>query len=586
MKANRQAFGEALVELYKSKPNIVSLDADLAAATYSAVFKKEHPEAFIDCGIAEQNMMTVAAGLSTVGLIPFVSTFAVFASLRAGEQFRNSICYPHLNVKVVGTHAGIECGADGATHQALEDIALMRTIPGTVVLAPADAYATRALVFAMADHVGPCYMRVGRDKVEEIYDAGTKFTIGGSHCLRKGNKAAILAAGDRMQSALEAADILEKEGIVKIVISDISGYTYSEYNLGSLNANGYKALYSKTFGIPVHVDASSTIWAEGARLLGEHPEMLRNSVKLEMTIRDKYGSLIFDKTVPDGNLLETDFVAKSTNRYTVELRYFLNEELIGFHSETLIPILGDNNYNYTITLDDLSENAYQLAKEAYQSVDAERVAREQEKVEQERKLLEKEQRRIEEEERQKRKEAATALLEGRNDMPSVNTVEEKKKLEFSLGMNIGYYGSVFNSSFLRTGVDIQLTWPVDMFVLGLRFDCSAYTYGLGRNYPGFDISASFVLGMDIADFGTGKVFLETAYGLGYLNSMEGYSGDPFDTVTFRVLMGLGVRFGGFKVTTDILFDTGIYSYYDSYFEFSTTGIELAFTPMISIGYSF
>lgn len=381
-------------------------------------------------------------------------------------------------------------------------------------------------------------------------------------------------------------EILEKEGIVKIVISNISGYTYSEYNLGSLNANGYKALYSKTFGIPVHVDASSTIWAEGARLLGEHPEMLRNSVKLEMTIRDKYGSLIFDKTVPDGNLLETDFVAKSTNRYTVELRYFLNEELIGFHSETLIPILGDNNYNYTITLDDLSENAYQLAKEAYQSVDAERVAREQEKVEQERKLLEKEQRRIEEEERQKRKEAATALLEGRNDMPSVNTVEEKKKLEFSLGMNIGYYGSVFNSSFLRTGVDIQLTWPVDMFVLGLRVDCSAYTYGLGRNYPGFDISASFVLGMDIADFGTGKVFLETAYGLGYLNSMEGYSGDPFDTVTFRVLMGLGVRFGGFKVTTDILFDTGIYSYYDSYFEFSTTGIELAFTPMISIGYSF
>lgn len=232
MKANRQAFGEALVELYKSKPNIVSLDADLAAATYSAVFQKEHPESFIDCGIAEQNMMTVAAGLSTTGLIPFVSTFAVFASLRAGEQFRNSICYPHLNVKVVGTHAGIECGADGATHQALEDIALMRTIPGTVVLAPADAYATRALVFAMADHEGPCYMRVGRDKVEEIYDASAKFEIGGSHCLRKGDKAAVLAAGDRVQSALEAASILEKEGI-KVSVYDM-------YSIKPLDENAVK----------------------------------------------------------------------------------------------------------------------------------------------------------------------------------------------------------------------------------------------------------------------------------------------------------------------------------------------------------
>ena len=213
MIANREAYGQALVKLYETNKNIVALDADLAKATYSEIFHKAHPEAFIECGIAEQNMMGVAAGMSTSGLIPFVSTFAVFASIRAGEQFRNSVCYPHLNVKVVGTHAGIECGADGATHQALEDVALMRTMPGNHVFVPADPKATEKLVFEMARIDGPCYMRVGRDKMPDIYDDSFEFKVGGSHKLRDGQDVAILAMGSRVKAALDAADSLKSQGI-------------------------------------------------------------------------------------------------------------------------------------------------------------------------------------------------------------------------------------------------------------------------------------------------------------------------------------------------------------------------------------
>ena len=213
MIANREAYGNALVKLYDVKPNIVVLDADLAKATYSEIFHKAHPESFVECGIAEQNMMGVAAGMSTCGMIPFVSTFAVFASIRAGEQFRNSVCYPHLNVKVVGTHAGVECGADGATHQALEDVALMRTMPGNHVFVPADPTATEKLVFEMAKIDGPCYMRVGRDKMPDIYDDSFDFVSGGSHKLKEGVDIAILAMGSRVKAALDAAETLEKQGV-------------------------------------------------------------------------------------------------------------------------------------------------------------------------------------------------------------------------------------------------------------------------------------------------------------------------------------------------------------------------------------
>lgn len=213
MIANREAYGNALVKLYEVNQNIVALDADLAKATYSEIFHKAHPESFVECGIAEQNMMGVAAGMASCGMIPFVSTFAVFASIRAGEQFRNSVCYPHLNVKVVGTHAGIECGADGATHQALEDVALMRTMPGNHVFVPADPIATEKIVFEMAKIDGPCYMRVGRDKMPDIYDESFEFRSGGSHKLKDGADIAILAMGSRVKAALDAAETLEKQGV-------------------------------------------------------------------------------------------------------------------------------------------------------------------------------------------------------------------------------------------------------------------------------------------------------------------------------------------------------------------------------------
>lgn len=232
MQANREAYGNALVELYKTNKNIVVLDADLAKATYTEIFHKAHPEAFVDCGIAEQNMMGVAAGMSTCGLIPFVSTFAVFASIRAGEQFRNSVCYPHLNVKVVATHAGIECGADGATHQALEDVALMRAMPCNHVFVPADAMSTKKLVFKMAEIDGPCYMRVGRDKMPEIYDDSAKFVEGGSNLLKSGTDVAILAMGSRVKAALDAAEALKEQGI--------SASVYDMYSLKPIDVNAIR----------------------------------------------------------------------------------------------------------------------------------------------------------------------------------------------------------------------------------------------------------------------------------------------------------------------------------------------------------
>lgn len=395
--------------------------------------------------------------------------------------------------------------------------------------------------------------------------------------------------------------ILEKEGIVKIVIADISGYSYSEYNLGSLNADGYRYLYAKTFGIPVHVEVSSNVWVHGAKMLGEHPEIIKDSVRVELTIRDKYGNLVFDETEQEGKYLTADFVAEMTQRYTVEVRYFVGETETGLHSETLVPSINKDVYSYKITIDDLYDNAFSVAEEAYKKADAERIAKEEAEKQQQ---LEAEQRRAAEAERQHlakeaekqkpeseaakgnvdRENTPAPYQEYRNTVPSMR--EDKKKMDFSIGLNIGYYGSLFNCSFFRTGVDLTITWPVDMFILGLRLDGSVYTHGAGMSYPGYDISASFVLGTDISDFGSGKVFLETAYGLGYLHSIDGLSGELFGTVIFRVLAGIGVRFGGFELNADLLLDTGIYSTYDSYFGYNTTGLELALVPMISIGYAF
>lgn len=218
--ATREAYGEMLVELGETYPELVVLDADLAAATKTSVFKKKFPERHIDCGIAEGNMMGVAAGLSLVGKIPVASTFAMFAAGRAFEQVRNSIGYPHLNVKIGATHAGITVGEDGATHQCNEDIALMRTIPGMVILNPADAVEAKACVKAAVEYEGPVYMRFGRAAVPVINDRPDyQFEMGKGVLLREGTDVTIVATGIMVNSALEAAEKLAVEGISAEVIN-------------------------------------------------------------------------------------------------------------------------------------------------------------------------------------------------------------------------------------------------------------------------------------------------------------------------------------------------------------------------------
>ena len=216
--ATRQSYGEALKELGGLHPDVVVLDADLANATKTEIFKKEFPERHFDCGIAEANMMCVAAGLSTTGLVPFASSFAMFAAGRAFEQVRNSIGYPHLNVKIGATHGGISVGEDGASHQCCEDFALMRSIPGMVVMSPADDVETRAMVKAAYEHKGPVYMRFSRFGAPAIHGDGFTFEIGKGEIMRDGSDVAIIANGLLVAEALEAANILAEQGIEARVI--------------------------------------------------------------------------------------------------------------------------------------------------------------------------------------------------------------------------------------------------------------------------------------------------------------------------------------------------------------------------------
>ena len=218
--ATRESYGKALAELGAEHENLVVLDADLAGATKTGVFKKVFPERHIDCGIAESNMMGIAAGLATTGKVPFASTFAMFAAGRAFEQVRNSIGYPHLNVKIGATHAGISVGEDGATHQCNEDLALMRTIPGMVVINPSDDVEARAAVRAAYEYVGPVYLRFGRLAVPVINDnPDYKFEIGKGVLLREGTDVTIVATGLCVSSALEAAEKLAAEGVSAEVIN-------------------------------------------------------------------------------------------------------------------------------------------------------------------------------------------------------------------------------------------------------------------------------------------------------------------------------------------------------------------------------
>ncbi|QPW57475.1 transketolase family protein [Clostridium botulinum] len=217
--ATREAYGKALAKLGVENPNVVVFDADLSKSTKTSEFKNVCPERHFNMGIAEANMMAVAAGFSTCGKIPFASTFAIFAAGRAFEQIRNTICYPKLNVKVCATHAGITVGEDGASHQSVEDISLMRSIPNMTVINPSDAVETEAVIRAIAEYNGPCYVRLGRAAVETINDnADYKFEIGKGITLREGKEATIIATGIMVEAALEAYNMLAEEGIkVKVI---------------------------------------------------------------------------------------------------------------------------------------------------------------------------------------------------------------------------------------------------------------------------------------------------------------------------------------------------------------------------------
>lgn len=219
-KATRESYGEALVMLAEKRPDLIVLDADLAAATKTGIYKKAYPDRFFDCGIAEADMMGVAAGIATTGKLVFASSFAMFAAGRAFEIVRNSICYPHLNVKIGATHAGISVGEDGASHQCNEDIALMRVLPGMTIINPADDVEAKAAVLAMADHVGPAYMRFGRLAVPVFNDPATyKFELGKGIQLKSGNDITIIATGLMVAEAIEAGKVLAEQGIDARIIN-------------------------------------------------------------------------------------------------------------------------------------------------------------------------------------------------------------------------------------------------------------------------------------------------------------------------------------------------------------------------------
>ncbi len=211
--ATRQSYGEALVELGKQNPNVVVLDADLAGATKTELFAKQFPDRFLDIGIAEQDLMATSAGLATCGKIPFASTFAVFAAGRAYDQIRNSICYPELNVKIVATHAGITVGEDGATHQMLEDLSLMRTLPNMTVMCTSDDTETKWAIQEIANMQGPVYLRLARMATPILYEKGEEFTIGKAKQIGTGKDGTVFATGVMVAEAVKAQKLLKEEGI-------------------------------------------------------------------------------------------------------------------------------------------------------------------------------------------------------------------------------------------------------------------------------------------------------------------------------------------------------------------------------------
>ena len=278
--ATRESYGNALAELGDEFPNLVVLDADLAASTKTAVFQKKFPERHIDCGIAECNMMGIAAGLATTGKIPFVSSFAMFAAGRAFEQVRNSVGYPHLNVKIGGTHAGITVGEDGASHQCNEDFALMSVIPGMVVMCPADDIEAKACVRAALEHEGPVYIRFGRAACSIINDRPDyKFEIGKGSVIKEGTDVTIIATGICVDSAIGAAEKLAADGFSAEVI-----------NICTINPLDKELVIAsaKKTGKVVTVEEHSVIGGLGSAVSDALSESAPTPVK-KLGMQDKYG---------------------------------------------------------------------------------------------------------------------------------------------------------------------------------------------------------------------------------------------------------------------------------------------------------
>ena len=277
--ATRDSYGKALAELGAEYENLVVLDADLAGATKTAVFQKAFPHRHFDCGIAESNMISMAAGLSTTGLVPFAASFAMFAAGRAFEQVRNSIGYPHLNVKIGATHGGISVGEDGASHQCCEDFALMRTIPGMVVMSPSDDVEARAMVKAAYHHNGPVYMRFGRAAVPVVHDEDYTFQIGKGEVMRQGTDVAIIANGLMVAEALTAAEMLAAKGIQAMVI-----------NMATIKPLDEELVLeaAKTCGKIITCEEHSIIGGLGEAVCGVLSEKLPTPVK-RIGVNDEFG---------------------------------------------------------------------------------------------------------------------------------------------------------------------------------------------------------------------------------------------------------------------------------------------------------
>ena len=276
--ATREAYGKALVELGEQNKNVVVLDADLAGATMTKYFKAAHPERFFDCGIAEANMMNIGAGLSTMGLVPFCSTFAMFGAGRAYEQIRNTIAYPRFNVKICCSHAGVSVGEDGGSHQAIEDIGLMRLIPGMTVIVPADANEAKKATFALAEFQGPAYMRLAR-LATPVFEEDYPFEIGKANVLREGKDAAVFACGLMVNEALEAAKLLSAEGIE---ISVINVHTIKPIDAECVTK------YAEKCGNVITVEEHSVIGGLGEAVCSLLSEKLPTPVR-RVGVQDKFG---------------------------------------------------------------------------------------------------------------------------------------------------------------------------------------------------------------------------------------------------------------------------------------------------------